>query len=405
MTLPAQRVFLVCPWYGPQTAGGAETNARGLAEALHAAGVAVEVLTTTGRDVFSPGEEPYPAGMQEHAGIPVRRFSLRRDDGAAWQAAHAHLLPGDAGFSAEEQHLTRRLFAQDALFSYIADHRHEGVFLFTPYIWGTTFWGALLAGENAVLLPCLHDEPYASYRTYQYLFRRVRGALMLSLPEQALARQLYDLPLERLPLVGAGVDTSAAGDAARFRERFGLADPFLFYAGRRDRGKQIPTLVEYFAAYQERHPGPLKLVLAGKNPVLVPAPYAGAVVDLGYVAEQDVHDACAAAALVCQPSRYESFSLLLMEAWLHGTPVLVNAACAVTAHHCRESNGGLYFQGYAEFEACLEALLEQPALRQRLGQQGRRYVLANYAWPAVARRVVEALEALGVAVPARPMLR
>jgi glycosyltransferase involved in cell wall biosynthesis len=79
--------------------------------------------------------------------------------------------------------------------------------------------------------------------------------------------------------------------------------------------------------------------------------------------------------------------------------VLVNEACAVTRYHCRQSNGGLYFKDFFEFEACLNFLLERPLLRRRMGELGRRYVQQNYAWPAVAERILTALEELGIRLP------
>ncbi len=396
-----ERIVLVTPWYGLDTAGGAEVHARRLVESLYERGVAVEVLTTTGRDFFSP-EQPdyYPAGRQEVNGVPVLRFPTRQDDGAAWREAHAHLIAEAGPFPPEERHLVDNLIAEDGLYEYIEAHRQDTFFIFMPYVWGTTFWGSMIAREHALLIPCLHDEPYARYSVYRHLFRSVRGVLFNSLPEMEVSLRLHNLPPERGQVVGEGVE-SLPGNPDRFRAKFGLEEPFLFYVGRRDRGKRVPMLIEYFCAYKDRNPGPLKLVLAGKNPIFVPLEFADQVVDPGYISEQDKHDAYAAAELVCQPSVVESFSLVIMEAWLQGTPVLVNEACAVTRYHCRQSDAGLYFQDFFEFEACLNYLLERPLLRRRMGELGRRYVRQNYTWPAVVERILAALEAWGIEVPYR----
>jgi len=397
--IEVRQVVLVTPWYGPDTAGGAEFHARRLVESLREKGVEVQVWTSTGKDFFSPEETAhYPAGPQEVNGVPVLRFHVRHDDGAAWRRAHVHLL-GGANFPQEERHLVDSLIVEDALYEAIERQRAHTLFLFMPYVWGTTFWGSLLAGDHAVLIPCLHDEPYARYGVHRHLFQQVRGVLFNSPPEMEVAVRVLGLAPERGRVVGEGVDMDHQGDPERFRSRFGLSEPFIFYVGRRDRGKRVPMLIEYFCAYKDRNPGPLKLVLAGKNPIFVPLEFADQVIDLGYISEQDKHDAYAAAEIVCQPSVVESFSLVLMEAWLQGTPVLVNEACAVTRYHCRQSNGGLYFKDFFEFEACLNFLLERPLLRRRMGELGRRYVQQNYAWPAVAERILTALEELGIRLP------
>jgi glycosyltransferase involved in cell wall biosynthesis len=108
--------------------------------------------------------------------------------------------------------------------------------------------------------------------------------------------------------------------------------------------------------------------------------------DLGFVPLQDKYDAYAAAALLCNPSLQESFSLVVLEAWVVGTPALVHGHCAVTREHCTQSNGGLYFTNYAEFEACLDLLLGRPGLRTALGQNGREYVLQHYSWDTIVDR-------------------
>jgi glycosyltransferase involved in cell wall biosynthesis len=115
------------------------------------------------------------------------------------------------------------------------------------------------------------------------------------------------------------------------------------------------------------------------------------VYDLGFVPEQDKQDAYAAATVFSQPSVNESFSIVLMEAWIQGTPAIVNARCDVTREHCEQAQGGLYFRGYQEFEAVLDLLLSNAALRKRLGKQGRCYVERNFTWDQVMARFLNAV--------------
>jgi glycosyltransferase involved in cell wall biosynthesis len=86
----------------------------------------------------------------------------------------------------------------------------------------------------------------------------------------------------------------------------------------------------------------------------------------------------------------ESFSLVLMESWLAGTPVLVHGHCPVTRHHVLRSNGGLYFTSPAEFAGAMDWFLEHPAERQQMGALGRAYVRREFNWPAVLARFREA---------------
>jgi len=255
-------------------------------------------------------------------------------------------------------------------------------------MFGTTVRGAAICPERSWLIPCLHDEAYARLSAYRPLFRSVRGLWFQSQAEVDLAQQLYGLPShpdQQLVLAGVGVDTGYAGDATAFRQRTGIAGPFVLYAGRKDPGKNVPLLLDYFRRYRRERSGtkPVPaLVLIGGGPASG-RPEEG-IHDLGRLSDRDKFDVYAAATVLCQPSVHESFSLVMMEAWVAGTPSLVNAACAATVEHCRKANGGLYFRDYDEFAACLDVLLTQPGLRERLGRQGRDYVLAHYSWDTIA---------------------
>lgn len=397
-----RQMALVLPWYGPETAGGAEVHARRLAEHLYRAGVAIHVVSTTAKESYSPElHRYYPAGWQEVDSVPVLRFPALPSYAAGPRNPPAHLLPDLPPLPEAERSMVDSFRADPSLYEYIAAHREDTLFCLMPYIWGTTFWGCLVAQGRALLIPCLHDEPHAHYSIYKLMFRRARACLFNSPPEMELALRLYGLETERVRVVGEGVTIPPPGDAGRFRARFGLSEPFLLYVGRRDAGKRTDMLIQYFCAYKERHPGPLRLVLAGKYPISVPLGFGDDIIDLGYISEQDKQDAYAAATIVCQPSVFESFSLVIMESWLQGTPVLVNGECAVTVYHCRQSNGGLYFNGFLEFEACLERMLSSPQLRERMAAAGNAYVRQHYTWPAVAQRILAALESLGIPVPYR----
>ena len=54
------------------------------------------------------------------------------------------------------------------------------------------------------------------------------------------------------------------------------------------------------------------------------------------------------------PSYYESLSMVALEAWALGTPVIANARCDVLLGQCLRSNAGLYYADAAEFGAVLD---------------------------------------------------
>ncbi|HMP40097.1 MAG TPA: glycosyltransferase family 4 protein [Roseiflexaceae bacterium] len=388
-------ITIVAPWYGPDTAGGAETQARQLAVALATAGIHVEVWATNGRDAFSPPQPYYPAGPDVVDGIVVRRFAIMPPSQTLDPPAVVRRLgavPAEwVSFPEHERRLLASLPSSDDLLAAVAEEHTTRRFLFIPYPFPTTFWGIVLAGAHGSLLPCLHDEPYARYAAYRWMFRRARRVLANSSAERALTIRLFDLSPDQVVVAGEGIDLSPRGDGDAFRARRGLHGPLLMYAGRRDAAKNVPLLLRYTREYWARRGAPLTLMLSGRDPLEVADPLRDLVLDLGYLSVAEKHDAYAATDVFINPSLYESFSIVLMEAWLQGTPALVHTRCDVTREAVESSGGGLHFDSFGEFAVALDLLLADPTRRRILGERGREWVRRTCRWEDVAARTAAAL--------------
>jgi glycosyltransferase involved in cell wall biosynthesis len=393
-------IAFVAPWFGPAIPGGAEAECRSTARALQAQGLPVEILTTCALDHASEWRDHHSPGVTEEAGLTVRRFPVSAREPSRYGALqHKMDLGGPLSFFEEEDFVRESINSAD-LYAYLAAERSRYWYFFIPYCFGTTWSGALAAPDRSLVIPCLHDEPFAHLRWTRRLLRSPRGVCYHVPAEQALGQQLAGTGPAASFLVGEGVDALPPGDAGRFRARHRLDAPFLLYAGRKAREKNVHLLLEYFARYRTAHlERPLQLVMIGAGSLPVPERVAGDVLDLGFVPTQDKADAYAAALALCQPSRLESFSIVMMEAWLAGTPALVHGRCAVTREHCLASGGGLFFDDYLEFAGALDLLLDRPELRGHLGRQGRAYVEARYTWDRVTRNYLDVLAAVGARLP------
>lgn len=113
---------------------------------------------------------------------------------------------------------------------------------------------------------------------------------------------------------------------------------------------------------------------------------------LGFVSDEDKINGMSAATILMMPSLMESLSIVTLEAWSVGTPVMVNGDCAVLRGHCSRSNGGLYYTDYDEFEACLDLLLENRALAENLGKNGKKYIQQNYQWDVIDKKLMRIVE-------------
>lgn len=382
------RLAMVVPRYGADILGGAETFARNFAQEIGARGHRVDVLTTCIRDYFT-WENELPPGCTVVNGVSVRRFPIA----AGWdRAGYLEFIKRifQARLPLDEQYawLEQSPHSPD-LYAFI--HRHQNdydYFIFIPYLYSTTQYGAMVAPHKSIIWPCLHDEVFAWMQPTRVVLSSVRGLMFNAEPERALAHGLgIRHPGETI--VGFGIQDEI-GSAERFRQATGLRGPFILYSGRLEGAKNVPVLVRFFRQYKQERGGPWKLVLMGNGPEYIP-PHPDIVL-LGYKQGQEKLDAYAAASVLCQPSVNESFSIVLMESWLARVPVLVHAYCAVTRYHVQRSRGGLYFSSYVDFAETLDWFLENEALRARMGENGRRYVTTNYNWDAVARRFDAALQ-------------
>ena len=379
------KLAVVTPRYGPEVAGGAETAARLLATHLAAHETwQVEVLTTCAHDATTWSDH-YPPGTEDVDGVPVQRFPVLHGRSADFDTASDRLFAIGSRRTAADQlrWLERQGPVAPDLVHAIATSDAD-VLAFHPYLYHPTVVGVPAVRERAVLHAAAHDEAPIHLPLYRDVFGAAGGLVHWSDAERRLVHRLFPVAERPQLVLGLGVEPRA-GDAAAARAAVGLGDePFLLCLGRVENGKGARVLASCFAAYKERRPGPLRLVFAG--PVVhVPDPHPDVVV-AGAVPERVKWGLLRAADVFVTPSAYESFSIVLIEAWSVGTPALVNGRCAVTREHAEHSGGAVAFSSYAQLEVALDRLLASAPARREMGEAGRRYVERRYRWPQVTAR-------------------
>lgn len=404
------KIAFVIPWYGKDIAGGAESECRKTALHLKKAGINVGILTTCVRDSYSNWNENYhKEGEEIIEGMIVRRFKVRKRDTKRFDAINYKLMNTDmrrlkmlqlyepeiSPISRDEEDVfINEMINSPDLYNYISQTQKDyDFFIFIPYMFGTTYFGSKACKEKAILIPCLHDEGYAYMSIYREMFQKARGIVFLSMAEQELKKRLYGDSLNGI-LLGGGVDAEFECDGQRFLKKYSIEPPFILYAGRKDTGKNTPLLIDYFCRYKSKNENSkLKLILIGSGKICIPKGYSRYIFDLGFIESQDKYDAYKAALCLCQPSINESFSLVVMESWCAGTPVLVHAGCEVTREFCIESNGGLYFSNYAEFTEAVDFLMNNSTIREGMGENGHLFVKKNFSWDVIITKLITTLEA------------
>ena len=179
----------------------------------------------------------------------------------------------------------------------------------------------------------------------------------------------------RARVVGVGVETPPA-DSARFKRKYRLERPYLFYVGRLETGKGIPELVRHHAAWRDRDASAPDLVLAGHASYDIDPRHVKLV---GRIPDPDKFDAIAGATAVVIPSRYESLSLLALESFAQGTPVLGNGESEVLKGQVERSGAGATYTDATSFVAAARRIISQ---RAQLGASGRKFA-AQHTWSSV----------------------
>ncbi len=382
------KIGFVIPWFAEDIPGGAESELRGLTHHLNQAGVNVEILTTCVKEATADWNiDYYPEGLEIIQNIPVRRFKVKKGDKDKFNHAMGNIYHKPDFTLQDEDVFLNEMVNSTELYQYIKNHEKQyDLFVFIPYLFGTTYHGILACPEKAVMIPCFHDEPFIHIKRFKEAFSMIQGMAFLSNPEMKLAQGVYCLDSMEAEVLGAGVETKFTGCSSDFVEKYSIKDPFILYAGRKDKGKNTDMLIQYFEEYKKRNATDLKLVLVGGGEIEIPDNMASDIIDLGYISDQDKYNAYSAALALCQPSRFESFSIVIMESWLCKRPVLVFEPCKVTTYFAKEAMGGLYFNNYFEFEGCLNFFRNHPDIGDIMGENGREFVMKNFDWDVMVRK-------------------
>ncbi len=378
---------MVVPRYGTEVIGGAETGARQLAEHLVAQlGWDVEVLTTTALEATTWAEH-YPPGAEELDGVTVWRFPITsgRHPDFALRSNDYFSSPRPPTLDEQRRWVAEQGPVSNELLEATADSDADRI-VFYPYLYDPTVSGLPRVADRAVLHAAAHDEPPIHIPLIGEVFGRAPCLVHHSDAEQRLVSRLFPETIARPQIVlGLGVERGLAARGAA-HDLLGDAadDPFLLCLGRVDPGKGVDALVGYFAEYKRRRPGPLRLVVAG--PVGTAPPEHPDVIVTGPVSEGTKWALLEDTVALVSPSAHESFSLVVLEAWLAGSPALVNAWCEPTSDHCAASRGGVAFADLADFIVALDTIVDRPDVAAAMAAAGARYVDDRYTWPVLVSR-------------------
>ena len=421
------KIAFIVQRYGTEILGGSEYHCRLIAERLSSRH-AVEVLTTCARDYITWSNE-YTEGTDRVRGVTVRRFEneCARDIVAFnrysdWIFNHPHTENDEFEWLKQQGPWCPKLleFLQK-------NHESYDALIFFTYLYAPTVLGLKINPKRSILVPTAHDEPAIHLSLYRDVFKLPAGIAYNTEVERKFLKTNFSIEAINEEVVGCGVnvplhyltptvhssgpeDTSAETNLLKettnhsssgprrsrinnrgetFKRKHRLHGPIALYGGRIDPGKGCEELFEYYSTYANNG-GEATLVLMGVK--LMPLPEEPFVRFAGLLSERERLQALEAATLVLVPSPLESLSLLALESFAVGTPILVNARSDVLVEHCRRSNAGLYYSDRDEFVECMKLLMADKKLRTAMGRNGQSYIQQLYRWDVILDKYERMIE-------------
>jgi glycosyltransferase involved in cell wall biosynthesis len=391
------RIAIVVQRWAPDMVGGSEALAWQYAELL-CRDFDVDLLTSTALD-YVTWANALPEGAERVGDVTVRRFrtaftrgeyfftldrKLRSDFSNGAIAEHA--LPRWTTALQEELIKVQGPWCPGLLAHLEANRDAYQAVVLTTYLYPTSYFVSCRFDPRKLLMaPTLHDEPAAHLPVYRRYRDRIARFLWLTHAERELATRLWGVDAGEV--IGMTLDAPAAEPAS-------MPHPYLLYCGRIDALKGVDQLLAWFALYRAARPkSDLRLVLTGKDTLGLRA--MPNVEFLGFVSEERKLALMAGALAFVQPSRYESLSIVALEAMAQGTPIVVNGHCAPLAEHVVASGSGSAYRDRGEFDAAIDALAAAtPAMRDEEAQRARAYVANRYRREQVRKRLVAEVAAV-----------
>lgn len=394
-------IAIVTPWFAKDLKGGAEQQAWEVAIRLTNRGHTIEVLTTCCRSFHDDwAVNHFKAGSTQDQNFKIRRFLVDSRDQYSFDRVNSIMLNipysklrlGVNPVTSKEAAIFSSININSTdLLSYLETQQEKyRAFIFLPYLYGPILNGLPIVASKAFLQPCLHNEVYAYLPEVAKIFHAAKGLLFISDGEARLAQQLYGPGIiPKSIVVGAGVEVTQRRNYAinQIRDFKVNQERFILYLGRRDAGKNTNLLVQSYLLFKQKFPNSnLKLVLAGPGSISFDNSVQG-VVDLSLVEEIEKEVLLANCLALFQPSRNESYSRVMMEAWLYGRPVAVHRDCLATAIAVQRAQGGWLAGTEAEWQEMFLLIdcIGEDALAS-YGSNGQKYAQENASWDKIIER-------------------
>jgi len=399
------KLAIVVQRYGLQINGGAELHARQLAEKLKQKHD-VSIITTKAES-YIVWDNNIDTDYEEINGIKVYRFSSGEKDQKTTNKLWRHLrnyskFPIFLRKIGLNKLADSNLFLLTSVFEkwqryqgpycpdmlqYIEEHKNDyDIFIFFTYLYYPTNSGLPLVAEKSLIIPTAHDEKPFYFPNFKRIFQKVKFIMYNSLSEKLLVEKTYpDAKKVKNDIAGVGIDFPEFKIGKKPIEQ-----DYFIYIGRIDTAKNVHQLVNWFTEYSQDKD--VRLVLVGKNDG---SGISGndKMIFMGFVSDEEKNNWLYHSKAMIIPSKFESLSMVTLEAMQMKKIVIANKECDVLAEHIKVSKGGFAYKNYEDFTQILDHILSMSdEERLQIGENGQKYVQENYQWDKILQKFDKAFQ-------------
>ncbi|MDX9970621.1 MAG: glycosyltransferase [Candidatus Gracilibacteria bacterium] len=373
-----KKIAIVVQRFGEEIFGGAERHAFVLAKKL-SKHLDVTVLTTCAKDYYSWKNE-YFAGLSFVDGIRTIRFETDFSrNKMEFDKFSGEVFSNPSDLKINEDWMKAQGPYSSDLFDFLSENDGKyDAFVFMTYLYASTVFGSRrIQKSKKFLIPTAHDEKPIYLPIFKDVFSCFDGLIFNTDAERTFVHTLF--PGLAIPEIVMGISVEVP-DISKDSVSLGKRAS---YIGRIEENKGLGELFDYWEKVDKLFSA--ELVVAGERYMKIPKD----VKYLGKLSEDRKYKLITESTFIIVPSKFESLSLLLLEAFSQKKPVLVNGKSQVLTDHCLKSNGGLWYDDFEDFEQCVKFLLENEDIACKMGENGYRYFKENYDFEVLINKFLD----------------
>lgn len=407
-----KKIGIISQRYGIEVNGGAEYHARVLAEKL-AKKYSIEVITTCALD-YNDWSNHYKKSDNLINNIHINRFKSETKNHKVFRKSRRviskntktqqflkaiglyHFLDKKLNlFTPTKEQCNHWLESQGPYCPDLINHLEEknsdySCFIFLTYLYYPTAIGMTKVGEKSIFIPTAHDEPLFYTEPYKDLFSVPKFIMYNTSSEKIMVENNYPHCTKNSDIAGVGIENiETTKSIKKLSAKYNYTFDYLLYIGRIEGSKGCDELIEYYN--QSKFSKPIKLIFVGKT--FFDVTPTENIIFTGFVSEEEKYFLLNNCKALVIPSKYESLSLVTLEAMIHKKIVIANGKCEVLQNHITDSEAGFSYTNQKTFEKTINSLLNLTNKETEiLGEKGYKYVSNNYTWDKIIEKFDKAIE-------------